>query len=61
VRAILGGLIVEKVRIKDRIIAALREHGEMGQMKYYDHAERVSPKEDYPTAWGKPTRGGPPG
>ena len=30
-----------KVKIKDRIIAALREHGESGQMKYDELAKPV--------------------
>jgi hypothetical protein len=50
-----------KVRIRDRMIAALRQHGDGGQMVYHRLAEYVFPKEDYPNAWNYPTRGGPAG
>lgn len=48
-----------KVKIKDRISAALRAAG--GTMKYHRLAEKVFPQDDYPNAWNYPTKGGPPG
>ena len=48
-----------KVKIKDRIIAALRENG--GSMVYHELADKVFPLADYPNAWNYPTKGGPPG
>jgi hypothetical protein len=50
-----------KPKIKDRIIAALREHGECGFLPYHALAEHVFPRKEYPRAWNYPTRGGPPG
>lgn len=48
-----------KMKIKDRIIAALRAND--GLMVYHKLAEKVFPEADYPNAWNYPTKGGPPG
>jgi hypothetical protein len=53
--------MADKVKIRDRMIAALRKHGDAGRMPYHRLAEYVFPKEDYPNAWNYPTRGGPAG
>ena len=45
--------------IRDRILAALKSNG--GRMQYYHLARAVFPKDEFPRAWGYPTRGGPPG
>ena len=45
--------------ISDRISAAIKANG--GQIKYYDLAQVVFPRDHYPQAYGSPTRGGPPG
>lgn len=50
-----------KVKIKERIANALREHGECGFMPYHRLARYVFPEDEYPRAWNYPTRGGPPG
>lgn len=49
------------MKIKDRIIKAIREHGDFGFIQYYDLAQHVFPKDQYPNAWNYPTKGGPPG
>lgn len=46
-----------KVRIKDRIIAALRP----GPMRYRDLLAAVFPYEEWPRAWRYQSNGGPPG
>jgi hypothetical protein len=46
-------------KIKDRISAALRANG--GTMKYHALMTAVFPRESYPRAYERPTRGGPPG
>ena len=45
--------------IRDRILAALKSNG--GRMQYYHLARAVFPEDEFPLAWGRPTRGGPPG
>lgn len=43
-----------KLKIKVRIIAALRENG--GNMVYHELADKVFPKADYPNAWNSQTK-----
>lgn len=47
--------------IKQRITEALEQHGDGGFLDYYRLAELVFPEADFPRAFCKPTRGGPPG
>ena len=47
--------------IKCRIIDAIKEHGRAGYIQYHKLAELVFPESDFPNAWRKPNRGGPPG
>jgi hypothetical protein len=51
--------MASKTKIKDRITAALKENG--GRMPYWKLADAVFPTDQYPRAWERPTRGGPPG
>jgi hypothetical protein len=46
--------------IKDRIIKAIKDHGDCGFLVYHRLAEKVFPKADYPNAWNSPTKGGHP-
>jgi len=48
-----------RVKIKDRIEAAIRASG--GVIVYHELADQVFPRDEYPNAWRYPTRGGPPG
>lgn len=50
-----------KVKIKDRIVSAIMEHGEFVRIEYYALARFVFPRDKYPNAWNHPTKGGPPG
>lgn len=47
------------MKIKDRIIAALKRNG--GPMTYHALARAVFPSDEYPRSWNRPNRGGPPG
>lgn len=47
------------VPILDRIRAAFKP-GER-RLDYHTLAHRVYPRDQFPNAWGRPTRGGPPG
>ncbi len=45
--------------IKLRILEAIGNAG--GVIQYHELARVVFPRDEYPNAWGYPTRGGPPG
>ena len=47
--------------IRERIREAIINHGDCGFIGYYKLARLVFPKDDFPRAFGSPTRGGPPG
>ena len=47
------------MKIRDRIAKAIKDNG--GRMQYYHLARAVFPIDQFPRAWGRPTRGGPPG
>lgn len=47
--------------IKERMIGALREHGECGFLPYHELARLVFPSDQYPRAFNYPNGGGPPG
>ena len=50
------------MRIDARIDRALKDHGDKhGLIEFSRLATLVFPKDQYPRAGGKPTRGGPPG
>lgn len=51
--------MAKKKPIRDRILSALKSNG--GRMQYYYLAQAVFPRDQFPRAWGYPTRGGPPG